>query len=85
MSNIEEGAEFEDKGFQPDEVVSQKQLMKRFNLALSSLPNEQRDVFLLREEAGLTSAQIADVLQVSIDTVKSRMRYAVSRLKEIID
>lgn len=84
MSNIEDGAEFEDTGRQPDEVMAQKQLMEKFNLALISLPHEQRDVFLLREEAGLTSAQIAEVLQVSIDTVKSRMRYAVSRLKEIV-
>jgi len=49
------------------------------------LPQEQKDVFLLREEAGLTSVQIAEVMQTSVDTVKSRMRYAVSRLKAAIE
>ena len=47
--------------------------------------HNKRDVFLLREEAGLTSVQIADVMQVSVETVKSRMRYAVSRLRMLLE
>lgn len=84
MSNIEDDAEVEGGGLLPEEDLAQKQLMDKFRLILDELPQEQKDVFLLREEAGLTSVQIAEVMQTSVDTVKSRMRYAVSRLKEAL-
>ncbi|MCK4707012.1 MAG: sigma-70 family RNA polymerase sigma factor, partial [Gammaproteobacteria bacterium] len=85
MSNLEHDSEVVDSGMLPDEVVAKNDLIMKFKQILNELPQKQRDVFLLREEAGLTSVQIADVMQVSVDTVKSRMRYAVKRLKEIID
>jgi len=84
MSTIEDDAEVESGDLLPDEDLSQKQVMEKFRKILNDLPKEQRDVFLLREEAGLTSVQIADVMQTSVDTVKSRMRYAVTRLKEAV-
>lgn len=85
MSNIEDDSAVLDNALQPDEEMEKNSLIMKFKQAISELPNKQRDVFLLREEAGLTSLQISEVLQVSVDTVKSRMRYAVTRLKETID
>ena len=85
MSNIEDDTALEGSGLSPDEDLAQKQLMRQFKKILNELPQEQKDVFLLREEAGLTSVQIAEVMQTSVDTVKSRMRYAVSRLKAAIE
>jgi len=85
MSNIENDSEVIDSALSPEGMVVQSEVMKSFRLALEELPQQQRDVFLLREEAGLTSVQIAELMQVSVDTVKSRMRYAVSRLKEAIE
>ena len=85
MSNIEDDTEIEGSGLSPDEDLAQKQLMRQFKKIMNELPQEQKDVFLLREEAGLTSVQIAEVMQTSVDTVKSRMRYAVSRLKAAIE
>ena len=85
MSNLENESEVIDSGMSPEASIIQNQLMNKFRKILDELPQQQRDVFLLREEAGLTSAQIAEVMQVSVDTVKSRMRYAVSRLKAAID
>jgi len=84
MSNIDDDAEIKGGDLLPEEDLAQKQLMDKFRLILDELPQEQKDVFLLREEAGLTSVQIAKVMQTSVDTVKSRMRYAVSRLKEVL-
>lgn len=52
--------------------------------AIESLPEEQREVFLLRELAGMPFADIADLTGVSANTVKSRMRYALDRLKEAL-
>lgn len=85
MSNIEDDTQIQDKEKLPEDRVIESELMEKFRKGLNELPQDQRDVFLLREEAGLTSVQIAEVMQVSLDTVKSRMRYAVSRLKETID
>lgn len=85
MSSIEDDSAVIDNALQPDEMMAKNHLKMKFKQAINELPQKQRDVFLLREEAGLTSVQIAEVMQVSVDTVKSRMRYAVTRLKEIID
>jgi len=52
--------------------------------SVSSLPVEQRDVFLLKEEAGLSLQQIADVMAVGRETIKSRIRYAMNQLKKLM-
>lgn len=49
--------------------------------ALAALPPEQREVFLLREHAGLRFAEIAEVTGTPENTVKSRMRYALEALR----
>jgi RNA polymerase sigma-70 factor (ECF subfamily) len=48
---------------------------------LRTLPEEQRDVFLLYEEAGLSIDDIATATGVNRETAKSRLRYAVNKLK----
>lgn len=85
MSNIENDSAVVDSSLSPEGTAEQSQIMRKFRQALDELPQQQRDVFLLREEAGLTSVQISELMNVSVDTVKSRMRYAISRLKETID
>jgi RNA polymerase sigma-70 factor (ECF subfamily) len=52
--------------------------------AVDSLPDDQREVFLLREVANLPFKDIADITGVGENTVKSRMRYALDRLKEAL-
>ncbi len=49
--------------------------------AVEALPEDQREVFLLREVANLPFKEIADVVGVPENTVKSRMRYALERLR----
>jgi RNA polymerase sigma-70 factor (ECF subfamily) len=49
--------------------------------AVESLPDEQREVFLLRELANLPFRDIALITGVGENTVKSRMRYALDRLQ----
>ncbi len=48
---------------------------------IGKLPEAQREAFLLREETGLSLADIADVTGVNAETAKSRLRYAVAKLK----
>lgn len=50
--------------------------------ALAALPAEQREAFLLHEEGGLTLDEIAEVSGVGRETVKSRLRYALVKLRE---
>lgn len=50
---------------------------------LATLPEEQREAIILRGEAGLSASEIAEIQNVSINTVKSRLRYALARLVEV--
>jgi RNA polymerase sigma-70 factor (ECF subfamily) len=76
---------------QPDpadlpEVETERSLARRrLEVALQELPEEQRDVFLLSEEAGLSLDQIASVTDSNRETAKSRLRYAVNKLRAAID
>jgi RNA polymerase sigma-70 factor (ECF subfamily) len=49
--------------------------------AIAKLPFEQREVFLLHQEALLTLPQIAEMLQLGIEKIKSRYRYAINKLR----
>jgi len=49
--------------------------------ALGALPPEQREVFLMRELEGLKFREIAEVVGVPENTIKSRMRYALEALR----
>ena len=52
--------------------------------AVEALPNEQREVFLLRHVANLAFQEIAEITGTPENTVKSRMRYALERLQEAL-
>jgi RNA polymerase sigma-70 factor (ECF subfamily) len=56
----------------------------RLAAALERLPEEQRAAFLLYVEGGLKVAEIADTTGVNPETAKSRLRYAVARLKQAL-
>ncbi|MBM4049994.1 MAG: sigma-70 family RNA polymerase sigma factor, partial [Planctomycetes bacterium] len=49
--------------------------------ALMALPEEQREVVLLKVYGRLTFAEIADVIHASPNTAASRYRYAVEKLR----
>lgn len=52
--------------------------------AIDALPDDQREVFLLRQVHALQFKEIADITAVSENTVKSRMRYALERLQSAL-
>ena len=52
--------------------------------ALDALPEDQREVFLLREYEGIPFAGIAEVTGAPVPTVKSRMRYALEALRRAL-
>ena len=69
-------------GPQPDGQSERAELRQRFQAALASLPVDQRDAWLLHEEAGLSVEQVAAATGVNRETAKSRIRYAVRKLKD---
>jgi RNA polymerase sigma-70 factor, ECF subfamily len=52
--------------------------------ALARLPGEQRQAFLLQQEGELSVEDIAAVCGCSFETAKSRLRYARSKLRELL-
>jgi RNA polymerase sigma-70 factor (ECF subfamily) len=64
-----------------DLVVAGRQAARRIDRAITELPDEQREVFLMREVMELPVAEIASVVGASEPTVKSRMRYALEKLR----
>ena len=65
----------------PESSASEVQLRADFRRALDALPPEQRDVFVLYEESGLSLEEIGTVTGVAMETAKSRLRYAVAKLR----
>lgn len=69
----------------PDRAADAALLRPKLEAAIAALPEEQREVFLLREYAGLRFAEIAVATGTPENTVKSRMRYALEALRERLD
>jgi RNA polymerase sigma-70 factor (ECF subfamily) len=69
----------------PDRAAEAALVRPKLEAALAGLPGEQREVFLLREHAGLRFHEIAEVTGVPENTVKSRMRYALEALREKLE
>jgi RNA polymerase sigma-70 factor (ECF subfamily) len=55
-----------------------------FLRAVEALPAPQREVFLLHADGELTLAQIGEVTGVGMETAKSRLRYAMSKLRQTL-
>lgn len=60
------------------------ELKERIARAVDLLPDDQREVFLMREMSNLPFKDIAEITGVPENTVKSRMRYALERLQEAL-
>jgi len=61
--------------------AADREMRAALEAAIGRLPEEQREVFTLREMAGLSFQEIAEVVGCNENTVKSRMRYALERLQ----
>ena len=71
-----------DPGYQPETMVERKRLAENLVEKIEALPALQREAFLLREEAGLSLEEIARATGVTPETAKSRLRYAVAKLRD---
>jgi RNA polymerase sigma-70 factor (ECF subfamily) len=69
----------------PAQHAQARETLARFAAALERLPPAQREAFLLHEEAGLTVAEIAAATASNEEAAKSRLRYAMAKLKAALD
>lgn len=66
----------------PDSQVTAQDLATKLEEALQRINPDQKEVFLLREYAGLSFEDITHIVGDSVNTVKSRMRYALLALQD---
>jgi len=69
----------------PADHAAARESLARFAAALEALPPLQREAFLLHEEGGLSVVEIAAATRSNEDAAKSRLRYAMAKLKAAID
>lgn len=73
-----------DPAQRPDEAATKKELESQVRWALSRLPEEQRQVVVMRHYDGLKFHEIAEILSCPVSTVKSRMAIAIQRLGQML-
>ena len=66
---------------QPEVMVESGNIAARMHAAIASLPDAQREAFLMQQEGDMSVAEIAEATGVPEETAKSRLRYAVTKLR----
>ena len=69
---------------EPHRIAEARETLDRLVAALETLPLAQREAFLLHYEADLTAGEIAAATGTNEEAAKSRLRYAMSKLREAI-
>lgn len=67
--------------FTPDEMIHEKEMLEQLRNALMELRPEEKEVFLLRQNAEMTYEQIAETANRPLGTIKTQMRSALQKLK----
>ena len=73
-----------DQKTSPEAAMIEKEGMTQVQQAIQSLPEAARSVLILREYGELSYQEIANVLDVPVGTVMSRLNYARNRLRELL-
>jgi len=68
----------------PEDNTAAAQLRSAILGALAILPEDQREAFLLKEVKGMKLQDVAAITGANLNTVKSRLRYALTRLRELL-
>ena len=80
-----EGVSFGADTVSPEYVLEEKEFRDKLDLALNSLPENQRTTFLLNRVDGMKYQEIADMEGVSVKAIEKRMSLALKSLREVID
>ena len=69
----------------PSSLFSCNEQLQQLSNAMTMLPYDQRETIMLHFQAGMTFKAIAGSLGVSVNTIKSRYRYGLEKLRSILD
>ncbi len=78
---LDSGTEKTEAKNSPDHTAFIQNCIERLKKLLGLLKPEQRDAFILQQESGLSLEQIAQVMATGRETIKSRLRYAMQKLR----
>ena len=80
----EDAAKLEGANPGPEVTVEYDEQMTRLRRAVSGLRAEEQEVFLLRQNGQMTYEEIAEAIGIPTGTVKTRMRLALSKLRQVL-
>lgn len=70
------------EGAQPQNLIADQQSIEKLQAIITGLPVEQREAFLMQQEGGLSLSDIAEATGCKPETVKSRLRYAMKKIRQ---
>ncbi|NNJ92215.1 MAG: sigma-70 family RNA polymerase sigma factor [Gammaproteobacteria bacterium] len=79
---LENEDELESHSAVSEQIAFIRSCMERLLALLQTLKPEQRDAFVLQQESGLTLEEIASIAECGRETIKSRLRYAMQKLRK---
>ncbi len=82
-SDLFNSKKFADSTIEDDMI--KRQIQKDVRKMISLLPEDQREVVILRHYSGLSFKEIAEITDVSINTALGRMRYALINMRKIME
>ncbi len=68
----------------PAQLVEDQEALDRLRLAITELRQDEKEVFLLRQNGDLTYEQIAEIRNAPVGTVKTQMRTALIKLRKVL-
>ena len=68
----------------PGQTLEFKESVQRLRKAILGLRQEEKEVFLLRQNGDLTYEQIAEFRHCPVGTVKTQMRSALEKLRKLL-
>jgi RNA polymerase sigma-70 factor (ECF subfamily) len=74
-----------DKQPAPGQVLERREMLARLRRAIHALRDEEKEVFLLRQNGELTYDQIAEMRQCPVGTIKTQMRSALEKLRKVMN
>ncbi|MBN2314245.1 MAG: RNA polymerase sigma factor [Sedimentisphaerales bacterium] len=69
----------------PSDLIVCSEELRLLSKALSELPDEQREVIVLRMQGQMRFRKIAQLMDISVNTVKGRYRYGIQKLRSILN
>ena len=82
---LDDNVTIESATLRPDLLAIQKEETTILNRAMSHLPYEQREVVVLHLQGNLKFTQIAELRGVSVNTIRSRYRYGLEKLRSTLN